>query len=91
MVTRDWWKVTLDNTAWIEVDFRVRGDNRTAADVEGVIGLTQYVWKMKIYRPEELYNFLHRVGFALIELYGDWRGSPLCEDSPQIIAVATKS
>jgi hypothetical protein len=91
MVTRDWWKVTLDTTAWIEVDFRVRGDNRIAADVEGVIGLTQYVWKMKIYRPAELDNFLHQAGFALIEWYGDWRGRPLCEDSPHIIAVATKS
>jgi SAM-dependent methyltransferase len=47
-------------------------------------------WRIKIYRPEKLVNFLHQAGFTLIELYGDWQGSPLREDSPRIIAVATK-
>jgi SAM-dependent methyltransferase len=102
--TNMWWKPNREQSRRLEIqkDFRYTRETRFDEETGLWFGAEVYewldraeirrdVWKMKIYRPAELDNFLHQAGFALIEWYGDWRGRPLCEDSPHIIAVATKS
>lgn len=48
-------------------------------------------WRMSIYRSDELLEILRAAGFSSVELYGDWQGSDLGDDSKRIVAVAVKT
>lgn len=101
--TNRWWPPNRETRRYLEdqKDFRYTREARFNEETGLYFGAEVYEWldlaevrrdewRMKIYRPEKLVNFLHQAGFASIELYGDWQGSPLREDSRHIIAVVTK-
>jgi SAM-dependent methyltransferase len=47
-------------------------------------------YDVRIYGAEEFAALCRSAGFAGVQLYGDWDGTPYHEDAPYLIAVATK-
>lgn len=45
---------------------------------------------IRLYGARELETLLHDVGFAQVQLYGDWDGSPVAPGSLRVLATATK-
>ena len=48
-------------------------------------------YRHTIYTAQEFADLCRKVGFTRIQEYGDWNGSPLTEDSEDMIVIAEKS
>jgi hypothetical protein len=45
---------------------------------------------IRLYGPAEVSSLLRDSGFASIELYGDWDGSPATADATRVLAVGRR-
>lgn len=66
--------------AWIENRWIVRRDTSEK----------EAVFRVRMYSGPDLSLALQTAGFADVELYGDWTGTPYDEDARRLIAVARK-
>jgi SAM-dependent methyltransferase len=44
---------------------------------------------VRLYGPPEIERLLRDAGFAAVDLYGDWDGSPATQESLRVVAIAT--